>query len=291
MSNNKPQNQLSFVRETLEIIKQYNTESVLQALQKRYKTSSRNNIPLLHYLQNIRDDKGIILPLDPITQINTCIKILQEYLIYLEANKISEKDIIDNLTEIRNCFEMIFHQGLSKKFKTYRNDTRDQETNVFSIPLEHLKFYISILKQIEIRYPTYTIQEDELIQYQEIINELLDNIKKSNIQDNLKSKIIKNLLEIKQMLDNIYAFSCNDIEKQIISNYYWWSQLNDDDQGFQENRKKFLEFTKDFMNNIVSRIKDPTFISENLVRTLISAEVGEMVKKLPEFIDKINPNN
>ncbi|MDJ0579522.1 hypothetical protein [Crocosphaera sp.] len=291
MTNQKPKNQISFVRETLEIIKKHNSESVLAALQKRYNISGKRNIRVLHYLQNIRQDNEIKIFLDPTTQIMSCIKILQEYINYLEVNKINEDGIVDDLTKIRNLFQETVHHGLYKKFTTYQNVRKEQDNNSYTTPLEMIELYISILRKIESRYPKHEITEDELREYQETISDLLENIQKSNLQEYIKSKITKNILEIKQILDNIYSFSKDDIEKQIISNYYWWSQLDDNEEVIKENKSKFLQFATDFMNNIVSKMKDPIFISENLMRTLISSEVGEMAKKLPEFIDKINPHN
>ncbi|MGK7956212.1 MAG: hypothetical protein AB4063_13335 [Crocosphaera sp.] len=291
MTKQKQKNQLSFVRETLEIIVKNNSQSVLRSLQQRYNYSGKRNITVLHYLQNIRQDNEIKIFLDPISQITICIKILQEYISYLEVNKINEDGIIEDLRNIRNLFQETVHQGLYKQFTTHQNVRKEQDNNSYTTPLEIIKLYISILRKIESRYPKHEITEDELKEYQQTISDLLENIQKSNLQEHIKSKITKNILEIKQILDNIYSFSKDDIEKQIISNYYWWSQLDDNEEVIKENKSKFLQFATDFMSNIVSKMKDPIFISENLMRTLISSEVGEIAKKLPEFIDKINPNN
>lgn len=43
------------------------------------------------------------------------------------------------------------------------------------------------------------------------------------------------------------------------------------------------------MENIVSKMKDPSFISEMILRGILGTEIAEGVKHLPEVLDKILP--
>ena len=69
-----------------------------------------------------------------------------------------------------------------------------------------------------------------------------------------------------------------------------WNQFDESHKFIQENKPKFLHWAKDFMKNIVSKVKDPSFISETMLRSILGAEIGEGVKQLPDMIDKILPH-
>jgi hypothetical protein len=271
MTNSQPKNQLSFVREILEFM-------------YKFYEDNGNFISVSFILEQYCENSSISL--EPETLIYSCIHILQEHITYYQINNMSEDGSVENLIQIKEIFKDIFRVGLQGQF-SYNGD--ENVMNIFPTPMRDIKFHISILKKIESRYPKYEITDAEIEQYRTTINEMIEAIKNANLPPDVKSKIFKNLLEIKQMLDNIYAFSREDIEKEIIYNCTLWNQLDENNEFIQENKPKFLQWTKDFMNNIVSKIKDPNFMSETILRGILGAEIGAGMKHLPEIVEKILP--
>ncbi|MGK7930651.1 MAG: hypothetical protein AB4041_04365 [Microcystaceae cyanobacterium] len=305
MTNSKPKNQLSFARETLEVITvSHKVSSPSNEQELRVTSSPLRTLPNKYKKNN--------LDYDTYAHIYRCISILQEHILYFEINKINEDGIVEDLSKIRDIFKLMLDEGLNKLLVTYRlfekfpeieeklrQDPKQRNIHGslckypkdkwFSFPLEEVKSYISVLRNIESRYPKYEITDEEIEEYRTTINELIEAIKNANLPPDMKAKILRNLLEIKQMLDNIYAFSREDIEKEIIYSYYSWSQLDESHEVIRENKPKFLQLAQDVMKNIVSKIKDPSFLAETALRAILGTEIGEGVKQLPDIIDKFLP--